>query len=80
MANKIQARVKFITPLGTYYGKSDEIDDTKNSFQDYVQEATSPIVDAGDGGITSFTDYEDRTIFIMPEVLKNSVILVERIE
>lgn len=76
---KTTVRVKFETPLGVYYGRTDEITDTKISFQDYVAEATSLIVDAGPGGVASFTDEDGDVVFLMSETLKNSIIVVEKV-
>ncbi len=79
MTNKTSVRVKFETPLGVYYGKLDEIPSGENSFQDYVAEATSLIVDAGPGGVASFTNSEGDAVFLMSETLQNSIIVVEKI-
>lgn len=74
---KITVRVKFETPLGVYYGKSDEIPSGKDSFQDYVVEVTSLI--AGPGGVASFTNSEGDVVLLMSETLKNSIVTVEKV-
>ena len=72
--------MKVVTPLGTYTGVGDEIPNTRNSFQDYVTEITSLIVDAsGDRGVANFTDEEGKVVFIMSETLKNSIVTVEKV-
>lgn len=85
MTNKSKtfvARMKIVTPLGIYTGKSDEINNTKVSFQDYVTEVTSLIVDLGKmggEGVANFTDDQGRVVFIMSETLKNSIVTVEKV-
>ena len=76
---EIKVRFKIITPLGEYFGRLDTIPN-KHAFQDYVEEATSLIVDAGEGGVANFTDNRGRVVFIMQETLKNSIIEVLMVE
>ncbi len=73
------ARFSIITPLGKYTSKGDEITNTKESFQDYVAEATALITNPGATGVASFDDDQGRAVFIMPETLQNSVITVEKV-
>ncbi len=75
MTNKILARMKVETPLGTVYNKGDEID--KSEYVDYVKEITSLIVDSEDGA-ACFENEDGEIVFIMPEILKNSIITVEK--
>jgi len=75
---KILARMKIQTPLGTLYSKGDEIDDDESEYVEYVKEITSLIIDSEDG-VASFEDESGNIVFIMPEILKNSIIMVERV-
>ena len=79
MTKTINARLKVVTPLGTYYSEGDEIPATKTDFQDYVMEITSLITDAGKNGVASFTNDEGDVVFIMPDTIQNSVVIVEKV-
>ena len=74
---KIKARIKILTPLGTIFSKGDEI--KEKDYVEYVKEVTSLIVDSN-GGVASFEDTDGDIVFIMPEILKNSVVIVEKVE
>jgi len=73
------ARFSVITPLGKYTSKGDKIENTKEAYQDYVEEATALIADPGATGVASFTDDQGKVVFIMRETLQNSVIEVEKV-
>jgi len=73
---RIKARIKILTPLGTIFSKGDEI--KSDDYVEYVKEVTSLIVDSRDGA-ASFEDTDGNIVFIMPEILKNSVVIVEKI-
>lgn len=75
---KITVRVKIETPLGDYYIPSDEIEDSKTAFQDYVAEATEMITNS-ENGIASYTEEDGDVVFIMPGTISNSVITVENL-
>ena len=74
----ITVRVKIETPLGDHYIPSNEIEDSKTAFQDYVEEATAMLTHS-ENGIASFTDIDGDVVFLMPGTIKNSVITVERL-
>ena len=78
MTDKITVRVKIATLLGVYYVPSNEIENTKTSYQDYVEEATAMITHS-ENGIASFTDEDGDVVFLMPGTIKNSIITVERL-
>ena len=73
-------RVKFDTPIGTYFVPADEIEDTKTAYQDYVEEATSLLINPDrPNGVFSFTDHDGDVIFLMEGTIQNSIITVERL-
>lgn len=78
MTDKITVRVRIETPLGVHCVPSNEIEDTKTAYQDYVEEATAMITNS-DNGIATFTDDDGDVVFLMPGVIKNSIITVERL-
>ena len=65
------------TPLGSWFSKGDTID--KSEYVDYVKEITSLIIDSEDG-VASFEDEKGQIVFIMPEILKNSIITVIKVK
>lgn len=73
---KILARMKIQTPLGTVYSIGDTINEC--DYVEYVKEITSLIIDSEDG-VASFESQSGNIVFIMPEILKNSIITVERV-
>ena len=78
MTDKITVRVRIQTPLGVYCVPSNEIEDSKTAYQDYVEEATEMITNS-DNGIASYTDSSGDVVFLMPGTIRNSVITVERL-
>jgi len=75
---KITVRVRIDTPLGEYYLPSNEIEDTKTSYQDYVEEVTALLVHS-DEGFCNFTDEEGDVVFLMQGTINNSIITVENL-
>jgi len=75
---KITVRVRIDTPLGEYYLPSNEIEDTKTSYQDYVEEVTALLVHS-DEGFYNFTDEEGDVVFLMQGTINNSIITVENL-
>jgi len=75
---KITVRVLIKTPLGDYYLPSNEIEDTKTEYQDYVEEVTALLVHS-DQGFYNFTDCAGNVVFLMQGTINNSVITVEKV-
>lgn len=77
MTEKMNVRVLIETPVGSYRLPSNEIEDTKTSYQDYVEEVTALLLGSKEG-FYNFTDDDGDVVFLMQGTINNSVITVEK--